>query len=367
MSLSFPFLTINIRLPLSFQESLQRRMKNLEATGLSLQAELKAAKEKLLEKELEISKERLRTVDSQLTLNRQVQKLEKKLTDNDVQVKSLDKELAKTRVESEALKKALEEARNGSKISAPKEIVVEEKLKSISQNEEPVPECTEENVTDENLPLVPEAEASLPSLGHKVFEGKVAIEEPHSSTEKEDIPVKQQPSTTRLEESVHVAYKNAADGKNVFEGLTPTTEKEELVHASERKTTVTTEKAIYRTTVQQTPVKKTGTKRASSTKETASKTKGVVKSTVEIPTVFFAERLPPQPPTRTMASTENTTAKDSPVKVDANDWTSLSKSTISRKTVKELSEYLDSKGVATTGSDGKTLKKAELIEAVMSL
>mmetsp|Transcript_42109 Transcript_42109/g.101256 ORF Transcript_42109/g.101256 Transcript_42109/m.101256 type:complete len:245 (+) Transcript_42109:1539-2273(+) len=48
------------------------------------------------------------------------------------------------------------------------------------------------------------------------------------------------------------------------------------------------------------------------------------------------------------------------------DWSTLSKSTLTRKTVKELQEYLDTKGVTTTDSDGKPLKKALLVDAVLS-
>jgi len=49
------------------------------------------------------------------------------------------------------------------------------------------------------------------------------------------------------------------------------------------------------------------------------------------------------------------------------DWSDLSQSTLARKTVKELKEYLEEKGISTTGEDGKPLKKALLVEAVLAL
>ena len=48
-------------------------------------------------------------------------------------------------------------------------------------------------------------------------------------------------------------------------------------------------------------------------------------------------------------------------------WSSLSASTLSRKTVKELTEYLNTKGVKTTGEDGKPLTKALLVDAIRAL
>ena len=60
-------------------------------------------------------------------------------------------------------------------------------------------------------------------------------------------------------------------------------------------------------------------------------------------------------------------AKTVAPKVDTDNWSTLSDSTLTRKTVKQLTEYLGTKGVATTGEDGKALKKAQLVEAVRAL
>jgi len=68
------------------------------------------------------------------------------------------------------------------------------------------------------------------------------------------------------------------------------------------------------------------------------------------------------PAPKKKAAAKKTTAKKKEVS-----WSSLSESTLSRKTIKQLSEYLTQMGVSTTGDDGKTLKKASLVEAVQSL
>lgn len=49
------------------------------------------------------------------------------------------------------------------------------------------------------------------------------------------------------------------------------------------------------------------------------------------------------------------------------DFTTLSKSALNRTTVNVLVEFLESKGIATSDENGKTLKKALLLEAVRSL
>jgi hypothetical protein len=51
----------------------------------------------------------------------------------------------------------------------------------------------------------------------------------------------------------------------------------------------------------------------------------------------------------------------------SDDWSALSLSTLKRKTVKDLSEYLSQKGVEVTHGDGTPMKKEELVSAVQSL
>jgi len=52
---------------------------------------------------------------------------------------------------------------------------------------------------------------------------------------------------------------------------------------------------------------------------------------------------------------------------DINEFASLTPSALKRKTVKELSSYLTKRGVTVTDENGKTLKKALLLEAVNNL
>ena len=66
------------------------------------------------------------------------------------------------------------------------------------------------------------------------------------------------------------------------------------------------------------------------------------------------------------ATSEPVAAAPAPASGGTDDWSTLSKSTLTRKTVKELQDYLGDKGVTTTDSDGKPLKKALLVDAVLS-
>ncbi|KAL7574543.1 hypothetical protein ACA910_015898 [Epithemia clementina (nom. ined.)] len=68
----------------------------------------------------------------------------------------------------------------------------------------------------------------------------------------------------------------------------------------------------------------------------------------------------------TQSSSSPTSSLSSSSSVENMDWSTLSESTLKRKTVKELSQYLESKGAPTIGSDGKALKKDDLVQTVLS-
>lgn len=49
------------------------------------------------------------------------------------------------------------------------------------------------------------------------------------------------------------------------------------------------------------------------------------------------------------------------------DWSSLSLSTLKRKTVRDLKDYLEAKGATAIDAEGKPLKKDQLVEVVLSM
>lgn len=71
--------------------------------------------------------------------------------------------------------------------------------------------------------------------------------------------------------------------------------------------------------------------------------------------------------TKKSAPEKTAAKKASRTSAAVNNWATLAESTLKRKTVAQLTEYLNGKGVAATDSSGKSLKKAELLEAVKSL
>mmetsp|Transcript_42113 Transcript_42113/g.101271 ORF Transcript_42113/g.101271 Transcript_42113/m.101271 type:complete len:587 (+) Transcript_42113:338-2098(+) len=249
-------------------EILQKRMREMEKSGVSVSSDLKAANEMLLRKELEISKERLKALDTASKLQRQIETLQLKLKQNDGKFQTLDKELMNTKSECEALSAELLKAKE------------EQTSKPVSPKDAP---------------------------------------KKKASAKTKAAPKKAAPKTA--------APKKAAPKKAVEEAL-----KDELPSASASTTT--------------SPKTSTKTKSKKKVKK-AKKSKTAVSEPVTAPA--------PAPAPAAPASGGGT-----------DDWSTLSKSTLTRKTVKELQEYLDTKGVTTTDSDGKPLKKALLVDAVLS-
>lgn len=69
------------------------------------------------------------------------------------------------------------------------------------------------------------------------------------------------------------------------------------------------------------------------------------------------------------STTKSSTKKTSKAATSSNtdDWATLAESTLKRKSVAQLTEYLVGRGVSVTDSAGKSLNKAELLEVVKSL
>lgn len=70
--------------------------------------------------------------------------------------------------------------------------------------------------------------------------------------------------------------------------------------------------------------------------------------------------------TKSATTSTKSTAKKATAS-DVDDWSTLAESTLKRKSVAQLTEYLTGKGATVTHSDGKSMNKAELLEAVKSL
>lgn len=114
-----------------------------------------------------------------------------------------------------------------------------------------------------------------------------------------------------------------------------------------------------------------------STKKSAVKKKAVTKKAVTKKAVKKASPISVAPSVKEASpvSVAPAVKEASPVSVApavkrasaADDWSSLAESTLKRKTVAQLSEYLTRKGVPATDDSGKSLKKAELLSAVKSL
>jgi DNA primase catalytic subunit len=108
---------------------------------------------------------------------------------------------------------------------------------------------------------------------------------------------------------------------------------------------------------------KTGLKTKKGPKKVAAKAE-------ESEELFFGEPLKPKASSKsaTKKAAKKVTEKAATKTASkSDDWSTLSMSTLKRKTVKDLSDYLSERGVEVTHDDGKPMKKAELVSAVQSL
>jgi hypothetical protein len=75
----------------------------------------------------------------------------------------------------------------------------------------------------------------------------------------------------------------------------------------------------------------------------------------------------PAPPKAVVVEVEKTLAPKAEETKSDNPWSSLSESTLKRKTVKELTAYLSERGIETTNELGKPKSKQDLVKAVLTL
>jgi hypothetical protein len=117
------------------------------------------------------------------------------------------------------------------------------------------------------------------------------------------------------------------------------------------------------------PKKKAAKKTAQKEKEVVIEEKEVVNLDVKVEkpaneTSFFVEVEKPAPKAKAKNANDNVQVE---VPKAENPWSTLSQSTLKRKTIKELADYLSERGVGTTHDDGTPLKKGDLVEAVLAL
>mmetsp|Transcript_8198 Transcript_8198/g.9427 ORF Transcript_8198/g.9427 Transcript_8198/m.9427 type:complete len:494 (+) Transcript_8198:124-1605(+) len=291
--------------------SLQSRMKLLEANGLELDSKLKDATSKLTLKELDISKARLKAADISLNLGREIELLKQKLDINDAKVVSLDTDLVKARAECELLIKELDKAKHKKTEEVSSKVIREKKKVNDATVKQKQKYVRSERTATKKLKPKIEEKFQL-----------AYTDEAEPSTEKK----------IKEKDPVKIVAKKKSPSPNKEAAKVQTEELPTAEAPLKRETSVKKKVA--------TKVKKTSKdlQKASATNDT----------TPEIKMESDASKVP----------------KETQEKID---FTTLSKSALSRKTVKELKEFLESKGLSITEDSGKPLKKNGLLEAVRSL
>merc|ERR1712238_106511 len=328
--------------------------KSLEANGLELDSKLKDATSKLTLKELDISKARLKAADISLNLGREIELLKQKLDINDAKVVSLDTDLVKARAECELLIKELDKAKHKKTEEVSSKVIKEKK--KINDATVKQKHVRSERTTAKKLKTKIEEKLQL-----------AYTDEAEPSTEKKN----------KEKDPVKIVAKKKSPSPNK-EATKVQTEELPTAEAPLKKETIVKKKVV-------TKVKKTSKdlQKASATNDTTPEIKMESdaesplkkKSSVKETMVTKVKKTPKD--LQKVSATNDTTPeikmesdaskvlpKETPEKID---YTTLSKSALSRKTVKELREYLESKGLSITEDSGKPLKKNGLLEAVHSL
>jgi hypothetical protein len=304
-------------------------MKSLEANGLDLDSKLKNASSKLTEKELDISKERLKAADLSLNLGREIERLKQKLNENNGKVVTLDVELTKARVECDLLLKELDKAKAKDDKKVKDALVTIKEVKNFKD----APTKSKPKKEEEELPVASSIDEAKSSKKKNVPKGENLVK----SAAKKKAPPKRKATKVQTEE-LPVAEAPVKENTAVKKIASP--KKKEA-------TKVQTEELP----VAEAPV----------LKESAPKKKVVTKVKAIEPVARDAK---PEEIKAESDSSKVVSPKQSP---EVGDLTTLSKSALSRKTVKDLTEFLESKGLPTTGDDGKPLKKNGLLEKVHSI
>eukprot|EP00536_Pseudo-nitzschia_multiseries_P002579 jgi/Psemu1/283824/fgenesh1_pg.34_\ len=348
---------------------LQSRMKALEANGINLDSQLKEAKSKLTQKELDISKAKLQAAGDSLSMNREIDMLKRKLSENDGKVKTLDDELAKAREECMDLLKKLDEAKEEQEKA--KKTVAAKKKEAAAKKAAPPKKAVPKTKAASKKKADPKKTAEMPKKEEKLPEASIAAPK-NAAPKKKAAPKKIQPvkKPEKLPEASDTAKKEVAPKKAAVKKVAPKKKAATKKDAS-------TPKASTKTTTTPAAKKEAAPPSKKAAAPTPKKAAEPTPKKAAAPTPKKAAELTPKrasAPTPKKAAdltpkkaAAPTPKKAAPKTADKSDLTTLTKSALSRTTVKVIIDFLTSKGIPTVDKDGKQLKKADLIKAVNAI
>jgi len=360
--------------------TLQSRMKVLEATGLDLDSQLGDAKTKLTRKELDISKAKLKAADTSLSLNREIDLLKQKLQANDGKVKNLDDELSSAREECTGLLKELERSRAEAAKKKTAEAAELGRKKAKLENEEAkiagakAAELEKKKKADELAKKKLAIEAAKTEKADELAKKKLAIEAAKKEKADELAKKKLALQASKQEKADELAKKKA--GLAAKKEVAPKPASSSTVKATVKETApkavtpptaekpvqkVAPKKAATKAKTEELPTAETPVQKATPKEVAPKKVVSKAKEEETVGVWTAAKETPEKPPDEKKAAPKAKAA------ANKGDLTTLSKSALSRTTVKVIVEYLDSKGVTTVDENGKILKKAILMEVVGSL
>ncbi len=292
------------------------QIKRLSDETKNLRSELKMAQDRLTLKELDISKEKLKSADVELQLKREIQKVTLKLQESESKNRALERQLTGTEDIRVTLAMSLE------KIQA-----LEDQLKMSTKENAPAP--ARAPVGKDKVPSPEPVKAKAPA--------------PATPKEKTPVPA---PVPVEVEtpvvEQVPAAKKAPVPEPVPAKGKIPPAEPLTVDPPKPTPKAVPAKKASSR--------KKSAGLKGSTAKAEAPKSQDELKLSVEAPKTKKAPTPvadAPKPKKATTAVAKNPKTKEKKTvpetTSDGDDWSILSESTLSRKTVKELMDYLSDK------------------------
>lgn len=278
---------------------------------------------------------------------------ETKMRQLEVEKQAMKKELDNLRRETAQLRKQLSEALAETSSSAPQ--VKSDAVKAVTAKEtmprdpeedsrilQVIKELDEENAATSGRkrePRAEEAEMAVSAIEMAAVEEEAAAMAA-AAEEMASVAAAAEAKKAAKAAKEMAAVAAAEEAKNVAEAQTAFFAK-----------VAAPAKAAPKKAAKKKVAKKKATKKAGA-KKTAAKKKASPKKEPKIEVV--PAKIQASPQIEVAAGTENP-------------WASLSQSTLKRKTVAQLSEYLVERGVAVTDDSGKKLRKADLVSAVRSL
>lgn len=190
-----------------------------------------------------------------------------------------------------------------------------------------------------------------------------------AAAEAEDFAIRAAAAAAKLVEKKILAEKEAAAAAKLAEETLLAEKEAAAAAAKEAKETLLAEKEAAAAAAKEAEEKMVENLVAAAKAESKKMTKGVeaAQAKAEVAKKATAKKGTKKSDVKAKATSTGKSPAKKVTAGDAEDWSTLAESTLKRKSVAQITDYLTGKGASVTHSDGKPMSKAELMEAVKGL